>query len=263
MTDEEFEALMAVTEESETTSTIDHSDMEHRYDEHFSLLDGADSLFAQSRPTTYIGIDEPCLPQPTPCGSGLNNREFFHHLRTSHGLHENATDPFYLPTVGEWQPSNPLSDNEIPCQGFTQVTAPYTSGPQDTMGTPVEVSVATFPHGSKTYGTLSATNITSPASHAMTNVRPSSSFIVSAHRSSNSSGYVFHCNNSRCRGATFNRWYDFERHNDAYHKGTSALWCPEFGCERSKGFEEKPFPKSRKDKLMEHVRKIHEVEYEG
>jgi hypothetical protein len=95
------------------------------------------------------------------------------------------------------------------------------------------------------------------------NIETSGNEVVSAYRRHNSSGYVFQCKDAGCRNITFNRWYDFERHDNAFHNGTSVLWCPEPGCNRSKAAGNKPFPMARKDKLKEHVRKLHGVEYDG
>ncbi|KAH7082244.1 hypothetical protein FB567DRAFT_530873 [Paraphoma chrysanthemicola] len=87
--------------------------------------------------------------------------------------------------------------------------------------------------------------------------------IVSVHRHEGSSGYIFRCSFVGCRNTTFRRWHDFERHDNTFHNGTSVLWCPAYGCSRSKGHMNKSFPKARKDKLREHVRKVHGYDFHG
>lgn len=89
------------------------------------------------------------------------------------------------------------------------------------------------------------------------------SIVGSVYRRDLSGGYIFQCNNTACNNVRFNRWHDLERHDNTFHNGISVLWCPNAECNRSKGPGHKPFPKIRKDKLKEHVRKMHGFEYEG
>jgi hypothetical protein len=68
--------------------------------------------------------------------------------------------------------------------------------------------------------------------------------------------YMFRCSNSACRGKTFSRWYDLRRHyNGAHAIMPIVYWCEDEGCSRSEPAGDRPFP--RKDKLADHVEKIH------
>jgi hypothetical protein len=95
-----------------------------------------------------------------------------------------------------------------------------------------------------------------PASNHIVPARASSTQLVSVYRSDNSTGYIFQCNTPGCT-ATFSRWHEFLRHDNAYHGGSSVLWCPMVGCSRSKTVGNNPYPKGREDKMREHVRKVH------
>jgi hypothetical protein len=87
--------------------------------------------------------------------------------------------------------------------------------------------------------------------------------IVCIHRASTCTGYLFRCCAPECNGRTFNRWGDFERHDNSFHLVRPKLWCPISQCKRSECGGNKGFPAARKDKLMEHVRKKHGAEYAG
>jgi hypothetical protein len=70
--------------------------------------------------------------------------------------------------------------------------------------------------------------------------------------------YVFMCSRPACRNKSFGRWADLKRHIEAFHEvKDNVLWCPVSTCKRSEAFGDKPFPTTRKDKLMEHIRKMH------
>jgi hypothetical protein len=106
---------------------------------------------------------------------------------------------------------------------------------------------------------LTAFNSSAPPTPDSTQIIPtraSSTRIVSVYRSLNSTGYILQCNTPGC-DVTFSRWHEFERHDNAFHGGTSELWCPVPGCSRSKMAGNNPFPKGRKDKMSEHVRRVH------
>ncbi|KAH6875725.1 hypothetical protein BKA58DRAFT_127112 [Alternaria rosae] len=65
---------------------------------------------------------------------------------------------------------------------------------------------------------------------------------------------VFRCSAPSCIGKTFNRWQDFTRHYNGAHAPPDAgnmFWCTVPGCDRGV----RSFP--RKDKLDDHVRKVH------
>jgi len=65
---------------------------------------------------------------------------------------------------------------------------------------------------------------------------------------------VFRCSMPSCIDETFNRWQDFTRHYNGAHVAEDAgdrFWCQVPDCERAV----RPFP--RKDKLNDHVRKMH------
>jgi hypothetical protein len=86
--------------------------------------------------------------------------------------------------------------------------------------------------------------------------------IVSVNRANTSpTGYLFKCCVPDCNDQTFNRWADFERHDNTFHQVRPKLWCPFPQCKRSETVGNKGYPVARKDKLMEHVRKMHGVEY--
>jgi hypothetical protein len=112
---------------------------------------------------------------------------------------------------------------------------------------------------------LTATNM--PPSSAPDSIQTiptgaSSIQLVTVYRCLNSTGYIFQCNTSGC-AVTFSRWHEFERHDNACHAGSSVLWCPMAGCSRSKKEGNKAFPGVRKDKMREHVWKIHGVKMDG
>jgi hypothetical protein len=70
--------------------------------------------------------------------------------------------------------------------------------------------------------------------------------------------YVFRCSRPACRKKRFGRWADLKRHFGTFHDATgNELWCPVSTCTRSRAFGDKPFCKTRKDKLMEHIRRMH------
>ena len=58
---------------------------------------------------------------------------------------------------------------------------------------------------------------------------------------------------------TFTRQPDLDRHRDTIHLKTKQFWCTAPGCNRSESYAgvKRPFP--RKDKLNDHVRKVHEA----
>jgi hypothetical protein len=102
---------------------------------------------------------------------------------------------------------------------------------------------------------------TTVSAHAIP-TRASSAQIVTVYRSINSTGYIFQCNTPGC-AVTFSCWHEFERHDNACHAGGSVLWCPVDGCSRSKKQGNKAFPGVRKDKMREHVWKVHGVRMVG
>ncbi|KAI9684548.1 MAG: hypothetical protein M1822_005636 [Bathelium mastoideum] len=55
---------------------------------------------------------------------------------------------------------------------------------------------------------------------------------------------------------TFSRPYERDRHVQSQHLGQGQVWCSVSGCKRSVACGGKPFP--RRDKLNEHVRRMHE-----
>lgn len=72
----------------------------------------------------------------------------------------------------------------------------------------------------------------------------------------NPNNFVFRCTFPRCRARTFTRWYDFHRHyNGAHALEKTFFWCPVPGCGRSEGEGNHGFP--RKDKMLDHVSKVH------
>jgi len=62
-----------------------------------------------------------------------------------------------------------------------------------------------------------------------------------------------YCPSAACNNVSFGRIAEFKRHCASLHDaGSGALWCPAPGCERGR-----PFPKARKDKVKEHIQKMH------
>jgi hypothetical protein len=91
-----------------------------------------------------------------------------------------------------------------------------------------------------------------PMSHT-----PSKRMIGTIYHQAGSSDYIFKCPSSRCKHKAFTRWYDLRRHYDGTHANNGPVfWCQVHGCERSDLEGGRPFP--RKDKLSDHVRKVHE-----
>ncbi|KAJ4361911.1 hypothetical protein N0V83_010852 [Neocucurbitaria cava] len=71
--------------------------------------------------------------------------------------------------------------------------------------------------------------------------------------------FVFKCSIPECMEKTFGRWYDLRRHfNGAHTVEGEVYWCEVVGCARSALGGGRPFP--RKDKMNDHVRKIHHAE---
>jgi hypothetical protein len=70
--------------------------------------------------------------------------------------------------------------------------------------------------------------------------------------------YVFRCSRPACHNKRFGRWADLKRHIDAFHEAKgNVLWCPVPTCARSEAFGNKPFSTTRRDKLKEHVQRMH------
>ncbi|KAH7082263.1 hypothetical protein FB567DRAFT_102980 [Paraphoma chrysanthemicola] len=71
--------------------------------------------------------------------------------------------------------------------------------------------------------------------------------------------FVFRCILPRCRRRTFGRWCDFDRHYNGAHAAIKTVfWCPAVDCPRNEDEGTRPFP--RKDKMMDHARKVHGIE---
>jgi hypothetical protein len=64
-----------------------------------------------------------------------------------------------------------------------------------------------------------------------------------------------------CPGITFKRAIDRKRHYEAFHT-KAVLWCPAYDCPRNSFYGDYPFPRVRKDKLKEHIRKMHKSDNE-
>lgn len=66
---------------------------------------------------------------------------------------------------------------------------------------------------------------------------------------------VFKCSMPECDGTTFKRWFELKRHyNGAHAEEGEVHWCGVVGCQRNEA-DGRPFP--RKDKLKDHLRKVH------
>ncbi|KAF2128018.1 hypothetical protein P153DRAFT_261112, partial [Dothidotthia symphoricarpi CBS 119687] len=71
---------------------------------------------------------------------------------------------------------------------------------------------------------------------------------------------IYECSISACAGRTFGRLAELKRHHQSKHEGLAGhkarFWCPVDGCEsRSMADDGKAFP--RKDKMMDHLAKVH------
>ena len=64
------------------------------------------------------------------------------------------------------------------------------------------------------------------------------------------------CTFPECSDVTFGRPTDLKRHREAFHTNV-VLWCPAFDCPRNADYGTDPFALIRRDKLMEHIRKMH------
>ncbi|KAH7070564.1 hypothetical protein BKA63DRAFT_80042 [Paraphoma chrysanthemicola] len=100
-------------------------------------------------------------------------------------------------------------------------------------------------------GTSSAPNVspTRPSSHPST--------VGHIQFCTETRSLVFRCVHPRCRDRPFRRPFEFERHYNSIHAAVKTIfWCPSAGCNRGTG--KRPFP--RKDKMMDHARKVHGIE---
>lgn len=82
--------------------------------------------------------------------------------------------------------------------------------------------------------------------------------VCTVQATTSSNALVFRCSHPDCRRRTFGRWGEFNRHyNGSHASDKTVFWCPVAGCSRSeaKGTSNRPFP--RKDRMMDHVMKIH------
>lgn len=80
--------------------------------------------------------------------------------------------------------------------------------------------------------------------------------IGSMHTTTDLASVFFKCSMPGCEDKTFGRWYDLRRHYRSVHETREEVfWCKTPGCERSETVGDRPFP--RKDKLANHVQKMH------
>ncbi|KAH7070566.1 hypothetical protein BKA63DRAFT_555667 [Paraphoma chrysanthemicola] len=87
----------------------------------------------------------------------------------------------------------------------------------------------------------------------------SSSDVCTVRATNNPRVFVFRCSLPRCRRRTFGRWCDFDRHYNGAHAAVKTVfWCPVADCPRNEDEGTRPFP--RKDKMMDHARKVHGIE---
>lgn len=69
----------------------------------------------------------------------------------------------------------------------------------------------------------------------------------------------FSCEFAGCR-STFSRWAEFKRHYNGVHAVEKEVhWCPSLGCDRGQVHGNNPFP--RRDKMMDHARKVHGLNF--
>ena len=69
------------------------------------------------------------------------------------------------------------------------------------------------------------------------------------------------CSYPTCSGISFGRLMDLKRHHESFHTN-AVLWCPAFDCPRNAMYGDDPFPRIRRDKLMDHIRKVHKSDAE-
>jgi hypothetical protein len=71
------------------------------------------------------------------------------------------------------------------------------------------------------------------------------------------------CPYHECSDLLFGRPTELRRHTKAFHTDTTAaLWCPAYDCPRNKDYGNDPYPAVRKDKIKEHIRKMHQSDVE-
>jgi hypothetical protein len=80
--------------------------------------------------------------------------------------------------------------------------------------------------------------------------------IGNVYRANATGTYLFQCCHRACSHTSFRRVYDVSRRHDSKHAtARPQFWCTVGGCDRSAVVGDRPFP--RKDKLKDHVRKVH------
>lgn len=67
------------------------------------------------------------------------------------------------------------------------------------------------------------------------------------------------CDKPSCVSKTFGRQAELNRHYEQFHSQTSSdIYCPADDCNRNWIYgQDHPFSSARKDKLREHIRKVH------
>lgn len=71
------------------------------------------------------------------------------------------------------------------------------------------------------------------------------------------------CGYLECFGQTFGRVAELRRHERTFHSPSAILlWCPVLKCDRSEAYGTRPYASVRKDKLVEHIRKVHKSDEE-
>jgi hypothetical protein len=106
--------------------------------------------------------------------------------------------------------------------------------------------------------TAMASPASAPAAHSSSSTLTTTKHmqVGSIYSTEEADTYIFKCCNPVCGKKTFGRWYDFRRHyNGAHAKMPTVYWCDVGDCARSKVAGDNPFP--RKDKLNDHVQKMH------
>jgi hypothetical protein len=102
----------------------------------------------------------------------------------------------------------------------------------------------------------------SPSSSLSTRARTrdetATTLIGNVYREDESGIFFYQCCHRSCSHTSFRRIYDVGRHHNSKHKHATAgphFWCTVDGCDRSAVMGGRSFP--RKDKLNDHVRKMH------
>lgn len=148
-------------------------------------------------------------------------------------------DPSFNETQAPWLTGRPTPDLTHPFTN-SDITYAYKYQPTTFTTDHIVTPITTLP--------LSMHHFTPIQTHRIA--------IGTVYSTSDQDTFVFKCFHESCRHKSFGRWYDFKRHyNGAHAVELPQFWCTVEGCERSEMLGRRSF--RRKDKLGDHVRKVH------